>query len=151
MAELNDLPIKQVGDTTVYLRDVATASDGFALTDQRGPPGWPARRADEYPQSGKRIDSQRGERRTKLYSRAWLPLLPPALKMTAFGRSKHFRPECGERGYPRGGDCGSVNRAHDPFIPWELAQHPDHCCLHPAIDFDLHYDHLAFSAKRSIS
>src|SRR6201997_1405236 len=31
VAQLNDLPIKQVGDTTVYLRDVATASDGFAL------------------------------------------------------------------------------------------------------------------------
>ena len=31
IAELNNLPIKQVGETTVYLRDVATASDGFAL------------------------------------------------------------------------------------------------------------------------
>ena len=31
VAELNNLPIKQVGDATVYLRDVATASDGFAL------------------------------------------------------------------------------------------------------------------------
>ena len=31
VAELNNLPIKQLGDTTVYLRDVATASDGFAL------------------------------------------------------------------------------------------------------------------------
>src|ERR1700751_497725 len=31
VAQLNSLPIKQVGDTTVYLRDVATASDGFAL------------------------------------------------------------------------------------------------------------------------
>jgi multidrug efflux pump subunit AcrB len=31
VAQLNNLPIKQVGDTTVYLRDVATASDGFAL------------------------------------------------------------------------------------------------------------------------
>ena len=31
VAEFNNLPIKQVGDTTVYLRDVATASDGFAL------------------------------------------------------------------------------------------------------------------------
>ncbi|HYZ74494.1 MAG TPA: efflux RND transporter permease subunit, partial [Chthoniobacterales bacterium] len=29
--ELNDLPIKQVGNTTIYLRDVATVSDGFAL------------------------------------------------------------------------------------------------------------------------
>ena len=31
VAELNDLPIKQVGNTTIYLRDVATVSDGFAL------------------------------------------------------------------------------------------------------------------------
>lgn len=28
VAELNDLPIKQVGSTTIYLRDVATVSDG---------------------------------------------------------------------------------------------------------------------------
>ncbi|HEX6563505.1 MAG TPA: efflux RND transporter permease subunit [Chthoniobacterales bacterium] len=31
VAQLNNLPIKQIGDTTVYLRDVATASDGFAI------------------------------------------------------------------------------------------------------------------------
>src|ERR1700730_2713934 len=31
VAELNNLPIKQVGRTTIYLRDVATVSDGFAL------------------------------------------------------------------------------------------------------------------------
>src|SRR5215470_5541113 len=31
VAELNDLPIKQVGRATIYLRDVATVSDGFAL------------------------------------------------------------------------------------------------------------------------
>jgi multidrug efflux pump subunit AcrB len=31
VAELNDLPIRQVGNTTIYLRDVATVSDGFAL------------------------------------------------------------------------------------------------------------------------
>ncbi len=28
--ELNDLPIKTVGSSTIYLRDVATVSDGFA-------------------------------------------------------------------------------------------------------------------------
>ena len=31
VAELNDLPIKQVGSTTIYLRDVATVSDGFQV------------------------------------------------------------------------------------------------------------------------
>jgi CzcA family heavy metal efflux pump len=30
VAELNDLPIKQVGSTTIYLRDVANVRDGFA-------------------------------------------------------------------------------------------------------------------------
>src|SRR5256712_10582174 len=30
MAELNDLPIKQVGSSTIYLRDVAQVSNGFA-------------------------------------------------------------------------------------------------------------------------
>jgi multidrug efflux pump subunit AcrB len=30
VAELNDLPIKQVGNSTVYLRDVAQVSNGFA-------------------------------------------------------------------------------------------------------------------------
>ncbi|HWF08006.1 MAG TPA: efflux RND transporter permease subunit [Bryobacteraceae bacterium] len=41
--ELNDLPIKQVGNSTIYVRDVATVSDGFApqtnivrLDGQRG-------------------------------------------------------------------------------------------------------------------
>lgn len=31
VAELNSLPIKQVGPTTIYLRDVATVNDGFGV------------------------------------------------------------------------------------------------------------------------
>src|SRR5246500_450697 len=31
VGELNNLPIKQVGNTTIYLRDVATVNDGFAI------------------------------------------------------------------------------------------------------------------------
>jgi multidrug efflux pump subunit AcrB len=31
VAELNDLPIKQVGATTIYVREVARVSDGFAI------------------------------------------------------------------------------------------------------------------------
>jgi CzcA family heavy metal efflux pump len=31
VAELNDIPIKQVNNTTIYLRDVAHVSDGFAI------------------------------------------------------------------------------------------------------------------------
>jgi multidrug efflux pump subunit AcrB len=43
VAELNDLPIRNVGNSTIYIRDVATVSDGFApqtnivrLDNQRG-------------------------------------------------------------------------------------------------------------------
>jgi multidrug efflux pump subunit AcrB len=31
VAELNNVPIKQIGSTTIYLREVATVSDGFAV------------------------------------------------------------------------------------------------------------------------
>jgi CzcA family heavy metal efflux pump len=31
IAELNDLPVRQVGNSTIYLRDVATVSDGFQV------------------------------------------------------------------------------------------------------------------------
>ena len=31
LEELSSIPIKQIGDTTIYLRDVATVSDGFAV------------------------------------------------------------------------------------------------------------------------
>ncbi len=31
IAELNKLPIKQIGRTTIYIRDVATVSEGFAV------------------------------------------------------------------------------------------------------------------------
>ncbi|MGC1784293.1 MAG: efflux RND transporter permease subunit [Acidobacteriaceae bacterium] len=31
VAELSNVPIKQIGSTTIYLRDVATVSDGFAV------------------------------------------------------------------------------------------------------------------------
>ena len=31
IAELNNIPIKQVGNTTIYLKEVATVSDGFAV------------------------------------------------------------------------------------------------------------------------
>jgi multidrug efflux pump subunit AcrB len=31
VAELNDLPLKQAGSTTIFLRDVATVTDGFAV------------------------------------------------------------------------------------------------------------------------
>jgi multidrug efflux pump subunit AcrB len=30
VAEMNDLPVKQVGNSTIYLRDVAHVRDGFA-------------------------------------------------------------------------------------------------------------------------
>ena len=44
MAELNDLPVKVSNDATIYLRDVAQVSDGFAPADQYRSPGRPSQR-----------------------------------------------------------------------------------------------------------
>src|SRR5258708_27026755 len=47
--ELNDLPIKVVGDAVIYLRDVATVSDGYAPQTNVAP-GRQARRPSERAQ-----------------------------------------------------------------------------------------------------
>ncbi len=43
--ELNDLPVKAVGNTTIYVRDVAHVRDGFSPQTNIVRREWPARRA----------------------------------------------------------------------------------------------------------
>ncbi len=45
VAELADLPIKVVGNSTIYLRDVANVRDGFSVADQHRAARRPARHA----------------------------------------------------------------------------------------------------------
>jgi len=48
VAELNDIPLKVVGDSTIYLKDVAYVADGFAPQNKRRAPGRPARNVGDH-------------------------------------------------------------------------------------------------------
>ena len=52
IVEMNDLPVKTVNGSTIYMRDVAHVRDGYLAADQRGADQWAARRADEHLQDG---------------------------------------------------------------------------------------------------
>jgi multidrug efflux pump subunit AcrB len=99
----NNLPIKQAGSTTIYMRDVATESNRFAV------------QTNIVPQDGRR-----GEQITIIRSgiastldvvravRAMRPgiatIVPPHLKISP-GRSAGVHAQSGERSDSRGGDC----------------------------------------------
>jgi multidrug efflux pump subunit AcrB len=134
--ELADLPVKVVGNSTIYLRDVANVRDGF------GPQTNIVRR-----------DGRRGTLLTVLKAgdastldvvdniRAAIPrvatTLPPELKIDLLADQSIF---------VRGAISGVIHEAiiaacltalMIPALPGELAQHPDHRGLDSALDPDL--------------
>ena len=134
--QLNDLPIRTVGDATIYLRDVATVNDGFA------------------PQTNiVRLNGQRGVLVTVLKAgnastinvvddiRALLPRVgaddAAATPHQGDGRSVDLRQGRGRRCGARGCDRGVPDRADDPAVPRQLAQHADHCGVDPLVDPDV--------------
>ena len=55
--KINDLPVKKINGTVIYLHDVAIRPSGFAAADQSGPRQRLARGADDHPQSRLRLDA----------------------------------------------------------------------------------------------
>jgi multidrug efflux pump subunit AcrB len=134
VAELNNLPIKQVGSTTIYLRDVATVSSA----NQCGARGWPAWCAHEYSEGWERIDSERGQRRAKVASPR-RDDCSTGVKNDGAGGSKHLRSERRQRGYSRGCHRSGADRSDDSVISRQLAKHADYCGLHPTVNFDVYH------------
>ena len=134
--ELADLPIKVVGNSTIYLRDVANVRDGFGVQTNIV-----------------RRDGRRGTLLTVLKAgdastldvvddiRAAMPAGGHHAAARAEGRPArrpvHLRARRDQRGDPRGDHRGVPHRPDDPALPGELAQHADHRGLHPAVDPDL--------------
>ena len=134
--QLNDLPIRTVGDATIYLRDVATVNDGFA------------------PQTNiVRLDGKRGVLVTILKAgdastidvvddiRALLPrveqTMPPQL---------HVRPIADQSIFVKAAIADVVREAVIAacltalmilLVPRQLAQHADHCGVDTAVDPDV--------------
>ena len=136
VASLNNLPIKTVGNATIYLRDVATVSDGFRAADQHRAPERPARRAGQHPQGRQRLDDQRRQRHSRACCRASRRRCRRNCRSSR-SRPVDLREGRGHRRDPRGGHRRRPDRADDPALPRQLAQHPHHRGLHPAVDPDL--------------
>ena len=142
--ELNDLPIK-MGDSPIYIRDVAHVRNGFP------------------PQTNiVRVNGQRAALLSVIKSGAASTLdiidrvkealpriaasLPPELQIKQLADQSVFvRAAIDGRG-ARGGDRRLPHGDHDPRLPRQLAQHDHHRGLDPALDPDL--DHRAQRARR---
>ena len=135
--ELNDLPIKAVGNSTIYMHDVAHVRDGFS------------------PQTNiVRRDGQRGALLSILkigdastldivkQVRDMLPqiaaTLPPAAQDRADRRSVHLRARRRQRRGSRSHHRRVPDRDHDSAVSGKLAQHAHHRHLDSAFDSGFH-------------
>src|SRR5881296_3086650 len=120
VAALNDLPVKYVNGAVVYVRDVGHVRDGFAVQTN--------------------IVRQDGGRS------ALLTVIKKggASCLTVVKQLKELLPALRDHRRAGGGrDRGIPDRAHDPALPRELAQHARRHHVHPAVD-----PHLARDPQR---
>ena len=136
VAELNDLPIKQAGLSTVYLRDVANVRDGFA-------PQTNIVRDDGHrgvlisilkAGNASTIDVVKGIR--QLLPRV-AQTLPPQLKIQPLADQSDFRERSRKRRNPRGSDRGMPYRSDDSAVSGKLAKHADYRGVHSPLDSDV--------------
>ena len=133
VAALNDLPVKTVNGSTIYLRDVAHVRDGFS------------------PQTNVVLaNGQRGVLMSvyKTGNNSTLSIVDRVnqvpQRLSTFPAEK---PECHyvfrsivvRAGRDSGGDSRGPDRrvpdgGHDFIIPWQLEEHADHCNLHSPVD-----------------
>ena len=140
IADLNRIPIKTIGGTTIYIKDVAWVRDGFPpqtnivrvngqrsvlLTIQKG---------------GERVHAERDLGHQRPSASNQNDCSAPA-EDNAPGRPVDF---CSWRDQWSGQgntDCRVPDRFHDSYFSGQLAKHPDHRDLDPSGDSDL--DHRA--------
>ncbi len=129
LAEISEIPIKQIGATTLFVRDVAVVSDGFAV------------QTNIVRQDGRRsvlVAVLKNGRASTLDVvagvRAMLPrisaIVPPELKMTLLSDQSVFVRGAIGSVVARGGHRRRAHRPHDPALPRQLAQHGDHRHVH---------------------
>ena len=131
--ELNNLPIKTVGNATIYLRDVATVAVSFApqtnVVRQNGGRGVLVSIIKAGAAST--ISVVNGIRNI-------LPRvetnLAAAVAHRSTGRSVDLREGFRHERGPRSGHCSGPDCADDPFVPRQLAEHSDHRRLDSAVD-----------------
>ena len=150
IADLNRIPIKTIGGTTIYIKDVAWVRDGF-------PPQTNIVRVNG--QRSVLLTIQKAGNASTLNViagiKALLPQIkttvPPQLQISPAGRSVDFCSWRDQRSGQGNADCRVPDRFHDSHFSGQLAKHPDHRDLDPSGDPDLHHCASARSEKRSTS
>ena len=136
--ELNDLPVKTIGGSTIYLRDVATVSDGFApqlnIVRQDGREG--VLMTVFKTGAASTIDVVNKARSSVTTD---CPDPTAGVEDPASDGSVHLRERGRQRRHQRSGHRRGVDRADDSAVPRELAQHDHHRNLHPPFDPDFHH------------
>ena len=136
--DLNRIPIKTVGGTTIYVRDVAWVRDGF-------PP-----QTNIVKVNGQRsvlLTIQKAGDASTLSViagiKALLPQIkttvPPQLQIKPSRGSVDFRPRRDQRSGEGNADCRLSHGVHDSHFPGQLAQHADYRDLHSSGHSDLHH------------
>ena len=147
VAELNDLPIKTVNGTTIYIRDVAHVRDGF-------PPQTNIVRVDGQraalltdPEDRQRLDARHRRRHQGRCCRAIQASAAAGAQDQAAGRPVGVRARRRSTAWcARRSIAACLTGADDPAVPRQLAQHADHRDLDPAVDPGV--DHRAERARR---
>ncbi len=138
ITDLNRIPIKTIGSTTIYIKDVAWVRDGF-------PP-----QTNIVKVNGQRsvlLTIQKAGDASTLNVIAGIKSLlpqiattvPSAIEDDATGRPVNFRSRCYQRSGERNIDCSLSNRFHDSHLPGQLAKHGNHRNVDSAGDPDLHH------------
>ena len=138
IADLNRIPIKTIGGTTIYIKDVAWVRDGF-------PPQTNIVRVNG--QRSVLLTIQKAGNASTLNViagiKALLPQIkttvPPQLQIAPAGRSIDFCSWRDQRSRPGDADCRLPDCFHDSRFSRQLAKHHHHRNLHPSGDPHLHH------------
>ena len=138
IADLNRIPIKTIGGTTIYIKDVAWVRDGF-------PPQTNIVRVDG--QRSVLLTIQKAGNASTLNVISGIKALLPQIKTTvpqqladiAAGRSVDIRSWCDQRSRQRNSYCRVPHRFYDSRFPRQLAKHTYHRDLNPFGNPDLHH------------
>ena len=116
VADLNDVPIRDVNGTVVFVRDVANVHDGSSPQTNLVRVNGRHAVLMSVLKTGSASTLQIVESIKRLLPGIQAQL-PQDLKLTAIADQSHLRARRGQQRDPRGRDRGRADRSHDPAVP----------------------------------
>ena len=124
--ELNDLPIRTVQGSTIYIRDVAHVRDGFPAADQHRAARRPARRAADDPEVRQRFHARHRRPRARRSCRASRPRCRRSWRCRPRSTSRCSSARRSTAWSTKAILAGCLTALMILLVPGKLAQHADH-------------------------